>query len=74
MTDLSDPDDRSIERGDGQVSDIGRGAFDFDFENKVVGAIGAGRVGRLVLRRSRPIIVTPRSSSTTSMLLFGRVR
>jgi formate dehydrogenase len=38
-----------IERGDWQVSDIARNAF--DLENKVVGTIGAGRIGYRVLQR-----------------------
>ncbi|KAI0263595.1 hypothetical protein BC834DRAFT_971278 [Gloeopeniophorella convolvens] len=39
-------------RGDWQVSDIARGAF--DLEGKVVGTLGAGRIGRLVLERLVP--------------------
>jgi len=38
-----------IERGDWQVSDIARNAF--DLENKVIGTIGAGRIGYRVLQR-----------------------
>lgn len=38
-----------IERGNWQVSDIARNAF--DLENKVIGTIGAGRIGYRVLQR-----------------------
>ena len=38
-----------IERGDWQVSEIARNAF--DLEGKVVGTIGAGRIGYRVLQR-----------------------
>ena len=41
-----------IERGDWQVSDVARNAF--DLEGKVVGTIGAGRIGFLVLQRLYP--------------------
>lgn len=41
-----------IERGDWNVSQIARQAY--DLENKVVGTIGAGRIGYRVLQRLVP--------------------
>ncbi|KAH9930647.1 uncharacterized protein B0H18DRAFT_992775 [Fomitopsis serialis] len=46
------PAHEMIERGDWQVSDIARAAF--DLEGKVVGTIGAGRIGYRVLERLVP--------------------
>ncbi|KAF8635205.1 hypothetical protein AX17_003981 [Amanita inopinata Kibby_2008] len=46
------PAHEMVERGDWQVSDIARNAF--DLEGKVVGTIGAGRIGYRVLRRLVP--------------------
>ena len=46
------PAHEMIERGDWQVSDIARNAF--DLEGKVIGTIGAGRIGYRVLQRVRP--------------------
>ncbi|KAG6833550.1 formate dehydrogenase (NAD+) [Tephrocybe sp. NHM501043] len=46
------PAHEMIERGDWQVSDIARNAF--DLENKTVGTIGAGRIGYRVLQRLVP--------------------
>jgi len=46
------PAHEMIERGDWQVSDIARNAY--DLEAKVVGTIGAGRIGYRVLQRLLP--------------------
>jgi formate dehydrogenase len=46
------PAHEMIERGEWQVSDIARNAF--DLEGKVVGTIGAGRIGFRVLQRLKP--------------------
>lgn len=46
------PAHEMIERGDWQVSQIARQAF--DLEGKVVGTIGAGRIGYRVLERLQP--------------------
>ena len=46
------PAHEMIERGDWQVSDIARNAY--DLEGKVVGTIGAGRIGFRVLQRLMP--------------------
>ncbi|KAI0367722.1 NAD-dependent formate dehydrogenase [Pilatotrama ljubarskyi] len=46
------PAHEMIERGVWQVSEIARNAF--DLEGKVIGTLGAGRIGRLVLERLQP--------------------
>ncbi|KAF5351744.1 hypothetical protein D9756_007586 [Leucocoprinus leucothites] len=46
------PAHEMVERGDWQVSDIARNAY--DLEGKVVGTIGAGRIGYRVLQRLKP--------------------
>ncbi|VDC06974.1 unnamed protein product [Peniophora sp. CBMAI 1063] len=46
------PAHEMIERGDWAVSDVARAAF--DLEGKVVGTIGAGRIGYRVLQRLLP--------------------
>ncbi|KAG9127821.1 formate dehydrogenase (NAD+) [Ceratobasidium sp. 392] len=46
------PAHEMIERGDWQVSDVARNAF--DLEGKVIGTIGAGRIGYRVLERLKP--------------------
>ncbi|PCH43627.1 NAD-dependent formate dehydrogenase [Wolfiporia cocos MD-104 SS10] len=46
------PAHEMIERGDWLVSDVARNAF--DLEGKVVGTIGAGRIGYRVLQRLKP--------------------
>jgi formate dehydrogenase len=60
------PAHEMIERGDWQVSQIARQAY--DLEGKVVGTIGAGRIGyRLVVQRSdiRCLTSAWQSSSTS---------
>ena len=46
------PAHEMIKRGDWQVSDVARNAF--DLEGKVIGTLGAGRIGYRVLERLRP--------------------
>ncbi|KAI1784215.1 NAD-dependent formate dehydrogenase [Ganoderma leucocontextum] len=46
------PAHEMIERGEWQVSDVARNAF--DLEGKVIGTLGAGRIGYRVLERLRP--------------------
>ena len=46
------PAHEMIERGEWDVSQIARNAF--DLEGKVVGTIGAGRIGYRVLQRLKP--------------------
>jgi formate dehydrogenase len=46
------PAHQMIERGDWNVSEIARDAF--DIEGKVIGTIGAGRIGYRVLQRLVP--------------------
>ncbi|KAI0630952.1 NAD-dependent formate dehydrogenase [Trametes polyzona] len=46
------PAHEMIERGDWQVSDIARNAY--DLEGKTIGTLAAGRIGRLVLERLKP--------------------
>ena len=46
------PAHEMIERGDWYVSGIARNAY--DLEGKVVGTIGAGRIGYRVLQRLKP--------------------
>ena len=41
-----------IERGDWQVSEIARNAY--DLEGKVVGTLGSGRIGTRILQRLKP--------------------
>ncbi|KAI0084040.1 NAD-dependent formate dehydrogenase [Irpex rosettiformis] len=49
------PAHEMIERGDWHVSDIARNAY--DLEGKVIGTIGAGRIGFRVLQRLKPFNV-----------------
>lgn len=46
------PAHEMAERGDWTVADVARNAF--DLEGKVVGTIGAGRIGYRVLQRLKP--------------------
>ncbi|KAI5890690.1 uncharacterized protein SCHCODRAFT_02632611 [Schizophyllum commune H4-8] len=46
------PAHEMIERGDWNVSEVARNAF--DLENKVVGTLGAGRIGHRILQRLKP--------------------
>jgi len=46
------PAHEMAERGDWKVSDIARNAF--DLEGKVIGTLGAGRIGYRVLQRLKP--------------------
>ena len=46
------PAHEMIERGEWNVSAVARNSF--DLEGKVIGTIGAGRIGRRVLQRLRP--------------------
>ncbi|KAI5824543.1 hypothetical protein K523DRAFT_252951 [Schizophyllum commune Tattone D] len=46
------PAHEMIERGDWNVSEVARNAF--DLENKVVGTLGAGRIGYRILQRLKP--------------------
>lgn len=46
------PAHEMVERGDWNVAHIARNAF--DLEGKVVGTIGAGRIGYRVLQRLKP--------------------
>ncbi|KAJ2969763.1 hypothetical protein NUW54_g12885 [Trametes sanguinea] len=46
------PAHEMIERGDWQVSEIARNAY--DLEGKVIGTLGAGRIGYRVLERLQP--------------------
>ena len=68
-----------IERGDWIVSDVARNAF--DLEGKVVGTIGAGRIGYRVLQRLVPFDCkellyydyTPLPAGNTSFLNIAEV-